>query len=107
MRMMLAAIAISMLLLSGAADAQIAKPVSAKPKIPAAGPTVKPTPKVLQAPRIVVPQSKRDTEATAYSDLVDNVSESVDQFREDNTTGNEGRDHLDDAEPEAKGKPRR
>lgn len=106
MRMLLATIAISMMLLSGAAAAQAAKPVLAKPKIPAAGPTVKPAPEVLQAPRIVVQQPKRDTEATAYSDLVDNVSESMDQFREDNTTGNEGRDHVDDAEPEAKGKPR-
>lgn len=106
MQMTLATIAIAMMLLPGIADAQT-KAASVKPKAPVASQTVKPVPRVVQKPRIVVPQPKRDTEATAYSDLVDNVSESVDQFMEDNTTGNEGRDHLDDAEPEAKGKPRR
>ena len=100
MQMTLASIAVAMMLLPGTVDAQTGKATLAKPKAPAANQAVKPAPKVVQNPQIVIPQSRRDTKAAAYSDLVDNVSESVDQFMEDNTTGNEGRDHLGDSYPD-------
>lgn len=100
MQMTLASIAVAMMLLPGTADAQTSKATLVKPKAPVVNQTVKPAPRVVQNPQIVIPQSKRDTKASAYSDLVDNVSESVDQFREDNTTGNEGRDHLSDSYPD-------
>ena len=89
-----------MMLLPGIADAQT-KTASVKPKAPVASQAVKPVPKVVPNPRIVIPQPRRDAEAAAYSDLVDHVSESVDQFMEDNTTENEERDHLGDTYPEA------
>ena len=114
MQRMLVNIAIAMTLMSGAADAQTSKAALAKAKVPVVSPAVKP--KALQNPQIVIPPAKRDAEAAAYSDLVDDVSESVDQFMEDNTTENEGRDHLsdiypdesaDDAESETEEKPHR
>lgn len=114
MQMTQASIAIAMMLLSGTADAQTGKAALAKPKVPVVSPAVRPT--VSQNPQIVIPPAKRDTKAAAYSPLVDNVSRSMDQFMEDNTTGNEGRDHLsdiypdesaDDAESDTDEKPRR
>lgn len=114
MQMTQASIVIAMMLLSGPADAQTGKAALARPKVPVVSPTARPT--VQQNPKIVIPPARRDTKAAAYSHLVDNASKSLDQFREDNTTGNEGRDHLsdiytdesaDDAESEPDGKPRR
>lgn len=100
MQMTLAGIAIAMTLLPGIADAQANKAASVKPKAPVASQVVKPARKVVPNPQIVIPQPERDAEAAAYSDLVDNVSESMDQFMDDNTTGNEGRDHLSDSYPD-------
>ena len=100
MQVTLASIAIAMMLWSGTAAAQAGKAASGKPKVPSAGQAVKPAPKVVQDPQIVIPLHRRDTKAAAYSDLVDNVSESVDQFMEDNTSEDEGRDHLGDLYPD-------
>lgn len=112
---MLASAAIA-LLLSGAAEAQTVNAKSIKPKTPVVSPVAKSTPRIVQNPRVVIPPPPQDVEAKAYSDLVDNVSESLDQFSDDNVTGNQGRDHLgssdteasgDDAESKTEKKPRR
>jgi LPS O-antigen subunit length determinant protein (WzzB/FepE family) len=98
MHWMLASAAIAMLLLSGAADAQTAKAKVIRPKAPAVSPVAKPAPKIVKGAQVVIPQPQQDVEAEAYSDLVDNVSGSLDQFAEDNVTGNQGRDDLDDSD---------
>ena len=115
-RVLLAGAVIAMLLLSGAADAQTVKAKAIKPKTPVVSPVAKPTPNIVQSPRVVIPQAQQDVEAATYSDLVDNVSESLDQFSDDNVSENKGRDHLgdsdtkksaDDADSEREKKPRR
>lgn len=114
MQMAQVSIAIAAMLLSGTIDAQTGKAALAQPKVPVVGPSVRPA--VPQNPKIVIPPAKRDTKAAAYSHLVDDVARSLDQLREDNTTGKEGRDHLgdvypdesaDDAGSDPDGKPRR
>ena len=98
---MLASAVVAMLLLFGAAEAQTVKAKVIKPKAPAVSPVAKPMPKIVQNPRVVTPQTQQDAEAAAYSDLVDNVSGSLDRFANDNVSGNQERDHLDDSDAEA------
>ena len=94
----LASAVVAMLLLFGAAEAQTVKAKVIKPKAPAVSPVAKPMPKTVQNPRVVTPQVQQDAEAAAYSDLVDNVSGSLDRFADDNVSGNQERDHLDDSD---------
>ena len=94
MRTLLSGIAIA-LLLSGAGQAQtrnaIAK-VAVSPKAKVA----------LQAlPAKAVLPSKSDAASRAYSDMVDHVAASAADFADDNTTENQGRDHLADPSAEA------
>ena len=97
MQALLTGIAIA-LLLSDTGQAQTQARNAITPET-AGSPKAKVAPQVLPAKANL--RSKSDAERQAYSDMVDHVAASAADFADDNTTENQGRDHLADPAAEA------
>ena len=86
------------LLIFGAGNAPAREVVAAKA-------ATSPTTKVKVAPHVLPANapapSKATTEHRVYSDLVDQVAKSAEDFADDNTSGNQGRDYLGDPPADA------
>ena len=101
MQALLTGIAIA-LLLSGTGQTQTQRQTQTRNVIT---PRTMGSPKAKVAPQVkpakaTLPSKKSDAESRAYSDMVDHVAASVADFADDNTTENQGRDHV--ADPSAK-----
>ena len=99
MQALSAGIAITLLLSGpGQTQAQTRNAITPKAVVsPAATPKV--APRVL--PANAIQPAKSTTEQHAYSDLVEHVAKTLDDFADDNTTEDQGRDHLDDLPADA------
>ena len=93
MRRLLAGIAVA-LVLTTTGHAQTRKVIAPKAVASPTTAMVKVAPRVLPADAILSTEST--AEQRAYSDLVDHVSKTMDDFADDNTSGNAGRDHIGD-----------
>lgn len=99
MQALSAAIALALLLsCTGQAQAQTRNAIT-----PKAAATPAATPRV--APRIqpanAIQPARSTAEQRAYSDLVEHVAKTLDDFADDNTTEDQGRDHLGDLPADA------